>query len=144
MSEDSAGTEKSQAQGATPNAEQTQAGRSEEQRSYRRAKEQSEAETPPEPDFQSFLAGLYTQTLVSLGAVENPVSGRRQSDLSQAQYLIDTIGMLKKKTEGNLQHQEQQYLLSLLQDLRMRYVRAVEAVEQQEAGGETQGHEEQQ
>lgn len=141
MSEDSAGTEQSQAQGAAPNHEQTQAGGSEGRRSYRRAKEQSEAEALPEPDFQSFLAGLYTQTLVSLGAVENPVSGQRQSDLSQAQYLIDTIGMLKEKTEGNLEGQEQQYLLSMLQDLRMRYVRSVEAAGQQEAGGESEGQE---
>ena len=78
----------------------------------------------PEPDFRVFMAGLYTQTLVALGEVESPASEEKEQNLPEAQYLIDTIDMLKKKTEGNLTNEEETYLGSLLHDLRMRYVTA--------------------
>lgn len=93
---------------------------------YREARSENESQGQQEPNFQTFLAGLYTQTLASLGAVKNPMSGEREVNLDQAQYLIDTVGMLKDKTEGNLDSDEQSYLLNLLQDLRMRYVQEAE------------------
>ena len=93
--------------------------------------EQKQQESPPqalpEPDFRVFLAGLYTQTLVALGELENPVSHTKEKALPEAQFLIDTIDMLRKKTEGNLSAEEGDYLTSLLHDLRMRYVSAAGA-----------------
>jgi hypothetical protein len=133
MSEESAEREDVRSEGKAAGPAEKPGGGAEGSRNYRRAKRQSDAETVAEPDFQTFLAGLYTQTLVSLGAVENPATGERKSDMSQAQYLIDTLGMIKEKTEGNLDQQEQQYLLSLLQDLRMRYVRSVETAQKEDA-----------
>ena len=79
----------------------------------------------PEADFRIFLAGLYTQTLVALGEVDSPLSQKKEQNLREAQYLIDTISMLKDKTEGNLTKDEESYLDGLLHDLRMRYVGAV-------------------
>lgn len=110
-------------------------------REYREAKRQRDVSDSAEVSFPSFLAGLYTQTLASLGEVENPMTGEREKDLAQAQYLIDTIGMLQKKTEGNLEGQEKQYLMNLLQDLRMRYVRAVDAAAQQGTSEQEEGSE---
>lgn len=78
----------------------------------------------PEASFQVFMAGLYTQTLMALGQMENPVSGEKKASLPEAQYLIDTIDMLKEKTTGNLTEQESGYLENLLYDLRMRYIEA--------------------
>ena len=78
----------------------------------------------PEPDFRVFLAGLYTQTLISLGELKHPVTQKSEQDLPEAQYLIDTISMLRQKTQGNLSDEEQTYLDHLLHDLRMRYVSA--------------------
>lgn len=85
------------------------------------------SEQLPEPNFQVFLAGLYAQTLMSLGEVENPVTTKRERNLAEAQYLIDTIDMLKDKAEGNLTEQEQHYVENLLHDLRIRYVNALNA-----------------
>ncbi len=95
---------------------------------YREARAQNSPEegAQADADFQSFLAGLYTQTLASLGAVEDPSTGEPHQDLQQARYLIDTLGLLKEKTEGNLESSEEGYFMNLLQDLRMRYVQAVE------------------
>jgi hypothetical protein len=87
--------------------------------------EQAAPERFPEPDFKVFLAGLYTQTLVALGGLEHPESHERAANLPEARYLIDTINMLKQKTQGNLTGDEDTYLSSLLHDLRMRYVNAL-------------------
>ena len=89
-----------------------------------RAQDEASAKEVPEPDFRVFVAGLYTQTLMSLGEVENPLTHKSEKNLPEAQFLIDTIDMLKQKTEGNLSSEEESYLVSLLHDLRMRYVRA--------------------
>jgi len=78
----------------------------------------------PAPDFQTFLAGLYTQTLIALGAVQNPMSKKTEKSLPEASFLIDTIDMLRLKTQGNLSAEEESYLNALLHDLRIRYVGA--------------------
>ena len=82
---------------------------------------------PPEASFPVFLAGLYTQTLVALGEIENPLSGKAEANLPEAQYLIDIIVILQKKTSGNLTSEEESYLNALLHNLRMRYVEAARA-----------------
>ncbi len=79
----------------------------------------------PEPDLRVFMAGLYAQTLAALGESENPLTHKKEQSLPEAQYLIDTIDMLKRKTQGNLSAEEESYLAGLLHDLRMRYVDAV-------------------
>lgn len=84
----------------------------------------SDAPQLPEPDFRTFLAGLYTQTLMALGEVENPMTKEREPALPEASFLIDTIAMLRGKTQGNLSSDEQSYLDALLHDLRLRYVAA--------------------
>lgn len=83
-----------------------------------------EAAPPPEADMRIFLAGLYTQTLVCLGDMPHPASGEVEQSLPEAQYLIDTIAMLKDKTEGNLTAEEAAYVDDMLYNLRMRFVSA--------------------
>jgi len=81
-------------------------------------------EAVPEADIRIFLAGLYTQTLVCLGDIAHPASGAVEQSLPEAQYLIDTIAMLKDKTKGNLSSEEGAYVDNILYDLRMRFVSA--------------------
>jgi len=102
-----------------------------------RAKAEGRAEELPEPEFRVFVAGLYTQTLMALGEVENPLTHKSEQNLREAQYVIDTIDMLKQKTRGNLSPEEDSYLVSLLHDLRMRYVRvAKQPGEERQKGSE--------
>ena len=44
-----------------------------------------------------------------------------------AQQMIDIIGMLRDKTRGNLDHDEQALLEAILFDLRMKYVEIADA-----------------
>ena len=79
---------------------------------------------PPKPTFAQFISSLATQVLMSLGEMENPVTGRRQVDLVQAQHTIDLLELLGEKTKDNLTPQEENFLTNALHDLRLRYVRA--------------------
>lgn len=91
----------------------------------------------PEPDILSFMSGLYMQTLAALGAIENPVTGKREPNREEASYMIDTIGMLREKMKGNLTEDEEAYVQSMLTDLRMKFVAGPGKAEQ--AGEESSG-----
>ena len=58
-----------------------------------------------------------------LGEVPDPNSGKLCPDKVLAQNSIDLLNMLKTKTQGNLDHQEQQMLDSMLFELKMKYVK---------------------
>ncbi len=75
-----------------------------------------------EINFGAFLMSLSTEALVHLGEMADPSSGQEQRDLAMAQQLIDILGMLRDKTRGNLDHDEQALLDAILFDLRMKYV----------------------
>ncbi len=77
----------------------------------------------PEINFPTFVASLNASALVHLGAIEDPVSGQREKDLSMAKQTIDILSLLQQKTAGNLTPDEDSLLKSILYDLRMLYVR---------------------
>lgn len=73
-------------------------------------------------DFGLFLSSLSMQALMALGEVPHPATGQPHTDLEQARYLIDILGMLQEKTRGNLSPEESAVLEDLLYELRMKYV----------------------
>lgn len=77
---------------------------------------------PPEPDFNFFITTLALQASIALGEIANPVTNKKEKDLTQAKFLIDTLGMLKEKTRGNLKPQENDVLENILYELRMQYI----------------------
>ncbi len=77
---------------------------------------------PPEPDFNFFVTTLALQAAIALGQVPNPATDKKEEDLTQAKFLIDTLGMLKDKTKGNLTQQEADFIDNLLYELRMQYL----------------------
>ena len=76
----------------------------------------------PELTFGTFLVGLSTQALVLLGDIVDPQTGEAMQDLRGAEQLIDIIGMLREKTRGNLDRDEDQLIDAVLYELRMKYV----------------------
>lgn len=78
---------------------------------------------PPRPDFASFCVMLYSDALVHLGQVPDPVTGQGHQDLEQARFTIDLLGMLREKTEGNRTAEESAVLDEILTNLRMAFVR---------------------
>lgn len=77
---------------------------------------------PPEPDFNFFITTLSLQASIDLGQIPNPVTNKKEENLTQAKFIIDTLGMLKEKTRGNLTPEETNFLESVLYELRMQYI----------------------
>ncbi|CAN5464119.1 hypothetical protein BH10ACI3_BH10ACI3_08920 [soil metagenome] len=80
--------------------------------------------------FVNFLSMLATNAATALGAVPNPATGQRHLDLETGKYWLDTIAMLRDKTNGNLHAKEAKLIDGLLADLRMQYVQLVRATEE--------------
>jgi hypothetical protein len=72
--------------------------------------------------FLSLIMSLASNAAASLGMMPHPVTGETGVDLKTAKHWIDVLGMLEKKTEGNLDDQEAQVIEGLLADLRMQFV----------------------
>lgn len=98
---------------------------SREQQEGSRPEEKSErgAGAHPPITFSAFLVSLSTQALVCLGEVASPEDGQVRKDLDAARELIDIIAMLKDKTRGNVDPDEEKLVDNILYDLRMRFVR---------------------
>lgn len=78
--------------------------------------------TAPPIDFPSYILSYYTQGLVFLGEVPNPITKQNEPDLESAKHAVDVLGMLHEKTKGNLSAEESQLLESVLYELRMKFM----------------------
>ena len=92
-------------------------------------KKESREEEPqkiplPEVSLSSLIFSLSSSALLHLGEITDPQTGEKKEDLALAKHSIDTIGMLKEKTRGNLTEEEDKFIESILTDLRWRYVKA--------------------
>lgn len=76
----------------------------------------------PEASFSSLVLMLATGSLQNLGLFPNPMSNKVEKNLPLARRTIDTLGILKEKTKGNLKGDEEKLLEELLYDLRMKYL----------------------
>ena len=77
--------------------------------------------------FLSFIMSIASNTASALGMMEHPVTHSREVDVELGKHWIDVLGMLQKKTAGNVTSKERQMLEGLLADLRMQYVSLVNA-----------------
>ncbi len=77
---------------------------------------------PPEPDFNFFMTTLALQASIFLGVIANPATNKQEENLPQAKFIIDTLGMLKDKTKGNLNQEETNFLENILYELRVQYI----------------------
>ncbi|MDQ5985543.1 MAG: hypothetical protein CSYNP_01255 [Syntrophus sp. SKADARSKE-3] len=89
-------------------------------------REQSEPEDEsflPEVNFANFILSLSTTVMYHLGDFPDPVTNKSVKNFQAAKHTIDMIGMLKSKTEGNLDNYEKNLMDGILFELRMRYVK---------------------
>ena len=87
--------------------------------------ETESAESPPLPEvnFNSLIFSLSSSALLHIGEIADPHTGEKKKDLDLAKHTIDTISMLKEKTQGNLTEEELNFIENILTDLRWRYVK---------------------
>jgi hypothetical protein len=111
-------------EGRTPDVQEKEDGKTQDQHSSEKKSETSDQEKPPQPpiDFPSYILSYYTQGLVLLGEVPNPYSGKKEEDVDAAKHTIDILTMLKEKTKGNLSPDEDKLLENVLYELRMKFM----------------------
>jgi hypothetical protein len=80
--------------------------------------------------FVSFVMSIASNAASALGMMEHPVTHQREVDVELGKHWIDILGMLQKKTMGNLSSLEQRMIEGLLADLRMQYVSLVNSPQQ--------------
>ena len=80
--------------------------------------------------FVSFMMSIASNAASALGMMEHPVTHQREVDVELGKHWIDVLGMLQKKTTGNLTPSEKRMLEGLLADLRMQYVSLVNSPQQ--------------
>lgn len=74
--------------------------------------------------FTTFVLGLAHTSLIHLGDVPDPESGKARLDLPLARESIELLGLLREKTRGNLTDEEEKVFEDVLARLRLRFVEA--------------------
>ena len=77
----------------------------------------------PPLEFSSIVILLYFPTLIQLGLMEDPVSGGKREDLTLAKRNIDLLDLLKDRTKGNLEEEEEKFLEGVLDQLKLAYLK---------------------
>ncbi len=72
--------------------------------------------------FLNYVSGLAYQAMIFLGEIPNPMTNLPETNLEQAKFVIDTLAMLRAKTQGNLTKKEEDLLNSSLYELQMKYL----------------------
>jgi hypothetical protein len=77
----------------------------------------------PPLEFSSVVVLLYFPALIQLGLVEDPATGERGENLVLAKRNIDLLDLLKDRTKGNLEGEEQKFLDGVLDQLKLAYLK---------------------
>lgn len=72
--------------------------------------------------FTQLILMFHGAAMQQMGKIKNPVTDKIERDLTQAQFSIDMLDMMKHRTKGNLSPEEERFLQSLLQELKLNFV----------------------
>lgn len=76
-------------------------------------------------DFSTFIISMASNAYCCLGIVENPLTKKKEKNLSSAKQQIDLIDMLREKTKGNLNEQENKLMETVSFQLKSAYIDAI-------------------
>jgi len=91
--------------------------------------------------FLNLVMMLGTTAMQQLGKIINPAVGKAEVDLPGAQASIDMLSMLKEKSEGNRDEEEDRILNDTLSSLQMNYVETAQAEKEKPAEEKAEGEE---
>jgi len=100
--------------------------RSKEQAKEKARNQQAESEQadqgPMEINYSTFVLSLSSSAFYYLGDLPDPTTGQVQENLPAVKQTIDILVMLKEKTQGNLNAEEDKLMDQLIYELQMKYV----------------------
>ena len=77
------------------------------------------APAAPPASFEFLVHTLFTQALMALGRIPNPITKQSLVNMATARHFVDMLAMLEKKTAGNLTVDEARMLEEIQHQLRM-------------------------
>ena len=77
---------------------------------------------PFQIDFSTFIMSLTSSAFYHLGDIADPETGKTETNLPAVHQTIDMLTMLREKTQGNLNVEENKLLEQLVYELQMKYV----------------------
>ncbi|HOC68184.1 MAG: hypothetical protein BWX80_00158 [Candidatus Hydrogenedentes bacterium ADurb.Bin101] len=83
------------------------------------------------PLFEALLNILATQAMFSLGFIGAPGQGQAVVNLEQAREFIEMLGLIREKTQGNLNAQENALLAETLAELQRLFTARVQQAQAQ-------------
>ena len=90
-----------------------------------------------------YLVGSFEMSaMMAMGKIKNPMTDKTERDLTQAQFSIDIMDMLKKKTKGQLSEYEAKFLDNTLGQLKLNYIDEAKKPEEPKKADETKPAEE--
>jgi len=94
--------------------------------------EETEEGGPRKASFDTLLGAMVTEAMFSLGLIAPNGNNEVMIDLDHAQFMIDTLIVLRDKTAGNLTAEEEGALKESIARLQNYYVAIMQYLQEQE------------
>lgn len=75
-----------------------------------------------EANLSTLILSIASSAAMALGLAPHPVSGKTEKDAAMAKFNIDLLSMLEEKTRGNRTADEDRFISSVVQDLKLKFV----------------------
>lgn len=82
----------------------------------------------PNTPFTNFIEPLIAQAYMSLGMLRNPYQPQAKIDTAAARQMIEILTLLKEKTQGNLDPDEEDFLETHLGELKLAFVQRTKTI----------------
>lgn len=73
----------------------------------------------PPATFEFLVHTLFTQALLALGRLPNPITKQTVKNLATARHFVDMLALVEEKTKGNLDRDERRLLDEVQHQLRV-------------------------
>lgn len=115
---------------ATPPKQEPAADRRQQQKPVAEERRRSIADKASNPNtpFTNFIEPLIAQAYMSLGMLRNPYQPQAKIDAGAARQMIEILTLLKEKTQGNLDPDEDDFLDTHLGELKLAYVQRTKSI----------------
>jgi hypothetical protein len=82
----------------------------------------------PNTPFTNFIEPLIAQAYMSLGMLRNPYQPQAKIDVAAARQMIEILTLLKDKTKGNLDPEEEDFLETHMGELKLAFVQRTKTI----------------
>jgi hypothetical protein len=97
-------------------------------RSESRRRSLADKAANPGTPFTNFVEQLIAQAYMSLGLLRNPYEPETKVDAVAARQMIEILSVLKEKTQGNLDPDEEDFLDTHLGELKLAFVQRTKTI----------------